>query len=167
MELRAAAETDIPFIVETEHSPEFREYIGVWTNEEHISAMRDPDTRYLTALDDTGNRIGYIILRGILSEHRNFELKRVVMRSPGRGHGQQVLRLVLKKVFEEFEAHRLWLDVYTTNLRAQHVYHTLGFQRDGIFREAVFRDGKYHSLFLMSLLDREYRSNCDGRSLLP
>jgi diamine N-acetyltransferase len=161
MKLRAATKTDIPFIVGTEHSPEFREYIGTWTSEEHAVAMGDTDTRYLIALDNFGNAIGYITLRGIQSEHRNIELKRVVIASPGRGHGKEVLRLLLRTVFDEFGAHRLWLDVFETNLRAQHVYRSLGFQQDGIFREAVFRDGKYHSLLLMSILDREYRTSAN------
>jgi diamine N-acetyltransferase len=156
MELRAGTSADISFIVATEHSPELREYIGTWTSEEHAAAMNDPDTRYLIALGDSGNALGYIILRGLLSEHRNIELRRVVIVSPGRGHGKEVLRLLLSQVFDEFGAHRLWLDVFETNLRAQHVYRSVGFQQDGVFREAVLRDGKYHSLLLMSILDREY-----------
>ncbi|QNI34468.1 GNAT family N-acetyltransferase [Alloacidobacterium dinghuense] len=159
MELKTATTADIPFIVEVEHPPALRDYIGQWTNEEHTAAMRDRDTLYLIATDENGKQLGYIILRGLQSEHRNFELKRVVMRSPGEGHGKRVLQLLLKKVFEELGAHRLWLDVFESNSRAQHVYRTLGFQQDGIFREAIYRDGKYHSLFLMSVLDREYQGN--------
>jgi RimJ/RimL family protein N-acetyltransferase len=34
---------------------------------------------------------------------------------------------------------------------------TLGFRQEGIMREVQFRDASYHSLVLMSLLDREYR----------
>jgi diamine N-acetyltransferase len=158
MDLREATPADLPFIVAIEHTPEFHEYIGTWPLEEHSAAMRDPDTKYLIALDGSGDSVGYVILRGLQSEHRNIELKRVVMHAPGRGHGKQVLQLLLKKIFDEFKAHRLWLDVFETNVRAQHVYHTLGFQRDGTFRESVYRDGQYHSLFLMSLLDREYRA---------
>ena len=156
--LREATPADISFIVQIEHAPAFREYIGTWTHEEHANAMGDPDARYLVALDDSENAVGYVILRGIRSEHRNIELKRIVIHSPGRGYGKQVLQLLLRKVFNEFRAHRLWLDVFETNVRAQHVYRTLGFQQDGIFREAVYRDGQYHSLLLMSLLDREYRT---------
>jgi diamine N-acetyltransferase len=158
MQLRAATEADVPFIVVTEHSPQFREYIGTWTSEEHLAAMRDPDTRYFIALNDAGSELGYAILRGLSSEHRNIELKRVVMRSPGQGHGRQVLKFLLEKVFEEFGAHRLWLDVFESNLRARDVYLSLGFQQDGILRESIFRDGQYHSLLLMSLLDREYHA---------
>jgi diamine N-acetyltransferase len=156
MRLQEATEADIPFIVEVEHAPEIREYIGRWTSAEHVAAMRDSDTRYFLAMNDEDERIGYVILRGLQSEERNFELKRVVMRAPGRGHGRQVLRLLLEKVFRDLAAHRLWLDVFETNHRAQHLYRSLGFQQDGIFREVVYRDGQYHSLLLMSLLDREY-----------
>jgi diamine N-acetyltransferase len=161
MKLRTVTRADVPFIVGTEHAPELREYIGTWTSEEHAAAMCDPDTHYLIALEDSGKPVGYIILRGLQSEHRNIELKRVVMISPGRGYGKEILRLLLSRVFDEFGAHRLWLDVFETNLRAQHVYRSLGFQHDGTFREAVFRDGKYHSLQLMSMLDREYRASCN------
>lgn len=155
--LRDATETDIPWIVETECMPEFRTFIGRWTRDEHTSAMLDPDTRYFMVEDDSAEPLGYAILRGLLSSHRNIELKRIVIRLPGQGNGKQALSLLLKKVFEEFGAHRLWLDVFETNLRAQHVYRGFGFRQEGVLREAVYRDGEYHSLILMSLLDREYR----------
>jgi RimJ/RimL family protein N-acetyltransferase len=158
MILRPATEADIPFIIETEHSPELREYIGTWTSDEHKAALHDSDVLHLIAANDSETALGYVIVRGLQSEHSNMELKRIVMTSPGRGHGREIMLLVLKRVFEEFKAHRLWLDVFESNLRAQHLYRSLGFQQDGIFREAVYRDGKYHSLLLMSLLDREYRS---------
>ena len=160
MHLRTGTAADIPFIIGIEHSPSLREYVGLSTSEEHATAMDDPDTRYFIALEDSSDPLGYIILRGLRSEHRNLELKRVVVQSPGRGRGKLALQLLLQKVFEEFSAHRLWLDVFESNTRAQHVYRGLGFQQDGIFREAVYRDGKYHSLLLMSLLDREYQAHC-------
>jgi diamine N-acetyltransferase len=155
--LREATEADIPWIVETECMPEFRTSVGRWTSDEHASAMRDPDTRYFMVADDSAEPLGYAILRGLKSGHSNIELKRIAMRSPGHGTGKQALRLVVKKVFDEFGAHRLWLDVFQTNLRAQHVYRSFGFCQEGVLREAVYRDDEYHSLFLMSLLDREYR----------
>jgi RimJ/RimL family protein N-acetyltransferase len=156
--LRESSIDDLPFIVGVEHAPEFREYIGTWTQEEHAAAMHDPDTRYLIVLGNSANALGYVILRGLKSEHHNIELKRIALRAPGKGHGRQALQLLLRFVFDEAGAHRLWLDVYETNLRAQHLYRSLGFQQDGIFREAVYRDDRYHSLLLMSMLDRKYRA---------
>jgi diamine N-acetyltransferase len=158
MNLREANETDIPIIVELEHAPGPSQYVSQWTREEHNAAMCNPDTRYFIAEDNSNMWLGYAILCGLQSEHRNIELKRIVMRSPGQGHGRQMLQMVLRKAFEEFKAHRVWLDVFEANLRAQHLYRSFGFQQDGILREAVCRAGKYHSLLLMSLLDREYRT---------
>jgi RimJ/RimL family protein N-acetyltransferase len=34
-----------------------------------------------------------------------------------------------------------------------------GFRKEGIMRDTIYRDGAYHSLVLMSLLESEYRSN--------
>jgi diamine N-acetyltransferase len=158
MNVREATEADIPAIIEIEHTPEYREYIGQWSYEEHAQTMREIGTRYFLALDESNAIVGYAILRGVESEHRNLELKRVAMRLPGHGSGRQLLQLLLEKAFTEFGAHRLWLDVFESNLRAQRLYLSLGFRQDGVFREAIYRDGKFHSQLLMSILDREYRT---------
>jgi RimJ/RimL family protein N-acetyltransferase len=71
---------------------------------------------------------------------------------------------ILDYVFREMKAHRLWLDVFETNLRAQHVYQALGFQREGVLREAICRDGEFHTQILMSILDREYAALQRGQT---
>jgi RimJ/RimL family protein N-acetyltransferase len=48
------------------------------------------------------------------------------------------------------------LDVFERNDRARHVYRSVGFREDGLLREAIYRDDAYHSLVLMSVLDREF-----------
>jgi diamine N-acetyltransferase len=164
MHLRVATFEDVPQIAAMERLPEFRTFVGQWTEEEHRQKMASADVRYFVLdarrrqVTDAGQSelAAFAILQGLASEHRSIELKRVVVKSPGQGRGRQVLRELLDKVFHEFKAHRVWLDVFETNLRARHVYESLGFRYDGIFREANFRDGQYHSLCLMSLLDREY-----------
>lgn len=77
---------------------------------------------------------------------------------PGQGAGRFMLNGILEYVFRELKAHRLWLDVFETNARAIHVYESLGFRREGVLREAIFRDGEYHTQILMSILDREYEA---------
>jgi RimJ/RimL family protein N-acetyltransferase len=69
-----------------------------------------------------------------------------------------MLRGILDYVFQELQAHRLWLDVFETNTRAQHVYESLGFRREGVLREAIYRDGEYHTQWLMAILDCEYEA---------
>ena len=91
-----------------------------------------------------------------MSPNRCIELTRIVISEPGKGYGKSTLKLILKKVFEEYHAHRLYLDVIDYNQRARHIYKSIGFKEEGILREAVKRENSYDSLVLMSMLDREY-----------
>src|SRR5277367_5053530 len=158
MLLRGARIEDVPQMMVLESLPEFRALVGSWSEEEHLRCLAHPDVRCLIAGQNANEVAGFAIVCGLTSEHRSLELKRIVVRVPGSGLGRQMLHLLLKKAFEEYGAHRLWLDVFENNLRAQHLYSSLGFRRDGVLREAVNRDGEYYSLVLMSLLDREYES---------
>lgn len=155
--LRSATEQDLAEILALERLPEFHTMVGKWSAEEHLRAMHDPDIRYFMVGPANGDAAGFAILRGILSPHRNVELKRFVIGSPDRGLGQRALHAILTHVFQQLGAHRLWLDVFSTNSRALHIYRKAGFQQEGILREAVYRDGAFHDLLLLSILDREFQ----------
>jgi diamine N-acetyltransferase len=157
MQFRLAGREDISTIAALEQIPEFQSFVGSWAMEEHLEAFASPDVRYFVAEAANKEIAGFAILRGLASEHHSIELKRIIVKTPGKGLGRQLLQFLLRQVFEEYRAHRFWLDVFETNLRAQHVYQSVGFQRDGLLRDAVCRDGQYYSLFLMSLLENEYR----------
>jgi diamine N-acetyltransferase len=156
MVIRAATPADIPQIVAIEQIPEFRSYIGVWSAEEHLRAMADLDIEYIVASGEENAVDGFAILQGIQSSHHSLHLKRIAVRIPNRGLGRALLESVAARAFLHHHAHRLWLDVFETNTRARHIYEAYGFRYDGVMREAILRDGEYHTLALMSLLDREY-----------
>lgn len=157
MLLCEATPNDIPIICALERRPEYYSLIGAWTEDEHLRSLANPDVRYLKAEDQARKVVGFAILFGITSPHRSVELKRIVVGTPGRGLGREMLRLVIRKSFNEYGAHRLWLDVFEHNMRAQRAYAAVGFRPEGMLREAVYRDGEYHSLILMSVLDHEYK----------
>jgi RimJ/RimL family protein N-acetyltransferase len=156
MKFRSAAVADVPHIRAMESKPEFREFVGRWSEEEHLSTLGNPDAAYIVAEDDAGETVGFAILLGLQSEHRSLELKRLVAATPGQGTGKFLLNAAAETAFVLHLAHRLWLDVFTTNGRARHVYQAFGFRTEGTLRDAIYRDGKYHSLVIMSLLAHEY-----------
>jgi diamine N-acetyltransferase len=167
MRICAALPEDVPHIVAIEQIPEYLNYIGAWPAEEHLHAMADSENEYFIvrgegAIGDEATDVttieGFAILQGIHSEHRSLHLKRIAVRTPHRGFGRALLEYVMSRAFLEHHAHRFWLDVFETNLRARRVYESYGFRYDGVMREAILRDGEYHTLALMSLLDREYTS---------
>ena len=157
MRFRDATATDIPQICALERLPEFRTLVGSWPEEQHVRMLADPGVVYIVAEDQQGQIAACAILQGLGSEHRSVEIKRLVVGVPNQGLGRRLLTEVAERTFGEYRAHRLFLDVFVTNDRARHVYETFGFQKEGIMRDAIYRDGAYHSLVLMSLLESEYR----------
>jgi diamine N-acetyltransferase len=154
--IRAALPADVPQIVAIEQIPEYRNYIGAWSAEEHLRAMADADNEYLVVRGEEAAVEGFAILQGIQSEHHSLHLKRIAVRTPNRGFGKALLEYAISRAFLHHHAHRFWLDVFETNARARRVYEGYGFRYDGVMREAILLDGEYHTLALMSLLDREY-----------
>lgn len=157
MLLRPAVESDIPQIVALERLPESRKYVGQWSEERHLLTLRGADARYFVHETSAGVLGTYVILRGFDETSGSIELKRIVVGAPEQGLGRRILREVMRMVFEEFGAHRLFLDVFDDNPRARHLYESCGFVVEGTMRESALRDGEYHSMYLMSILDREYR----------
>lgn len=164
MQLRHACPQDIPAIADLERLPAYRSFVGNWSLEEHHEKMSGSDCRYLIAEPESGEMAGFAILRGLASPHRSIRLQRIVVAQPEQGVGHFMLTGILDYVFRELKAHRLWLDVFETNQRALHVYESLGFRREGVLREAIFRDGGFHTQILMSILDREYATMLSGNT---
>jgi diamine N-acetyltransferase len=157
MAFRSPTPDDIPQICALERLPEFRALVGSWPEDQHLKMLADPDAAYIVAEDQPGQIAAFAILQGLRSEHRSVELKRLVVGVPNQGTGRKLLTEVAELAFGEHCAHRLFLDVFVTNQRARHVYESFGFRQEGIMRDAIYRDGAYHSLVLMSLLDSEYQ----------
>ena len=154
--VRAATHGDLDFVQALESRPAFRDLIYRWTGAEHRAALDDPDYRYLIAAD-AGERVGFAILRGLASPLRSVELKRVAVEAPGRGIGRTMLRAVVARMFEDEGAHRLWLEVFTDNLRALSAYRAVGFVEEGVLRDAGLRSDGFGSFVVMSILEDEYR----------
>lgn len=96
-----------------------------------------------------------MILRGV-GEAGNVCLQRVAVTRPGMGFGRLLLAAAVDWVFDETDAHRLWLDVAVHNARARHVYGGLGFVEEGVLREAHrLADGERVDLVVMGMLRRE------------
>ena len=157
MTLRRALPNDLAFVLQQEQKFRDLGFVGGDDTETHQRQLSDPDCLYLV-IEEKGAPAGYVILRGIASVNGSVELKRIVIAEPGQGVGRQALAAVIDKVFREFRAHRLWLDVFEDNSRARHVYRSLGFAEEGVLRECIKRGETYRSLVVMSMLATEFES---------
>lgn len=153
--LERARPDDIAGIVAIETHPTMASYIGSWPAERHLRNLADPDYRYYVVRDERGAIDGFAIVVAFARRFDWYELGRIAVREPGAGRGADLLQAVLDVTFDREGAHRIQLDCYEDNLRAQRVYERAGFRREGLMRDAVTRDGLWTSLVLMGLLANE------------
>jgi len=59
--------------------------------------------------------------------------------------------------FDMMNLHRIELDVHDWNPRALRVYEKVGFRKEGVIRDGMFRMGRWHDLVCMSLLKGELK----------
>ncbi|WP_249872864.1 GNAT family N-acetyltransferase [Oceanobacillus saliphilus] len=74
----------------------------------------------------------------------------------GKEYGTEALKMLLEYAFLELNLHRVSLRVFSLNERAIHIYNKLGFMKEGIMRESLYRNGKWHDIIIMGVLKREY-----------
>jgi diamine N-acetyltransferase len=156
MILRPASKPDLPFVVALEEKFRGSNLVGADDLATHQDRMDDPDCQYWIA-GHHDSRAGFVILRGVRSVNQSVELMRIVISEPGQGLGRKVLQAIMRKVFDEFAAHRMWLDVFEHNARARHVYRSVGFVEEGVLRECIRQHNRFVSLVVMSILKDEYQ----------
>ena len=59
--------------------------------------------------------------------------------------------------FESLKLHRLELDVFSFNIRAQKAYRKAGFKTEGVLRDAIWTGEDYADDILMAILEDEWR----------
>ncbi|WP_150468525.1 GNAT family N-acetyltransferase [Francisella sp. SYW-9] len=161
--LRKANQNDVDFIVSLENDADNNLYIGKWDNETHILALENKDIVYFIIQDSLSKNVGYVIITDLFNEHNSIHIKRIAIdkSSKGKGYGKQTLKLILKWIFNNTQAHRVWLDVKDYNFRAVHIYKSIGFVIEGTLRDCEFNalKNQYESFHIMSILREEYKRN--------
>jgi RimJ/RimL family protein N-acetyltransferase len=75
-----------------------------------------------------------------------------------QGLGTQVMTLLLRHCFETLNLNRAFLRVFGENARARRSYEKAGFVVEGCMRQAVFKQGKYDDVYIMSVLRGEWNA---------
>lgn len=105
----------------------------------------------------TGWCVGEVVLNE-WDEHNETCNFRILIGPDGqnRGLGSEATRLIVDYAFTRLPVHRIELEVYAFNPRAQHVYEKVGFVVEGRRRDALRFDGERVDSIMMSLLKPEW-----------
>jgi len=168
--LRAIEREDIPRYVEWLNDPEVIAglfvYLPMSTWEEtkwfENLSNRSPETRPLAievkTSDGGWKHIGGVGFDQIEWVNRNAEFGIFIGEKSlwNQGYGTETTRLMLKHGFETLNLNRISLRVYETNPRAIRAYEKVGFIKEGVLRQVLYRDGRYTNVCLMSVLRSEW-----------
>lgn len=134
-----------------------------FTREEVISffhkSIRDVDRCFFLILAPDGRIIGESVINEIDWGLRRGNFRIVLFHSTerGRGIGTWATEVTRDFAFGVLKLHRLELDVFSFNPRAERVYTKAGFRREGVLRDAV-KDGEdYADDILMAMLEDDWR----------
>lgn len=74
----------------------------------------------------------------------------------GQGLGTDAMNALLDFGFGQLRLERIWLEVFDFNPRGRRSYEKCGFVLEGTQRHALYRDGAFHDVVLMSILHDEW-----------
>lgn len=102
--------------------------------------------------------IGNCGVFGIEWENRSAELGIMIGEKSewNKGYGAEAMSLLLHHGFETLNLNRIALRVYAENVRAVRSYEKAGFVLEGRMREAVYKNGNYDDVLIMSVLRSEW-----------
>jgi RimJ/RimL family protein N-acetyltransferase len=160
--LRALERADAPAIVPWVNDPRVYENLTIHkpmnlaAEEGFIDAMsrHEHDVVFGVCRKDSDALIGIAGLHQV-DEHNRQGMFGIFLgdaRNRGKGYGTEATVLVTRYGFETLNLNRVWLYVFEYNKRAITVYERVGFEREGLLRQAHFVRGRYWNIVVMGIL---------------
>lgn len=124
-----------------------------------LKCMEDDERYDFLIISPDGRIIGESVINEIDWETRcaNFRIGIFHSNERGKGIGSWAVRMTRDFAFEHLKLHRLELDVFSFNPRAEKAYLSAGFRREGVLRDAIWTGTEYADDILMAILEDEWR----------
>ena len=168
---RRAEKDDLPLFMEWINDPEVMKGLtlylpmGMWEEEEWFAGLaKRPQAERPLTVDipdgDSWRAIGNLAVFNIDSVARSAEVGIMLGDKSiwNQGYGTEAMRLLLKHGFETLNLNRIQLYVYDANIWAIRTYEKVGFVHEGRKRQALFKNGEYQDILVMSILRSEWNN---------
>lgn len=106
----------------------------------------------------TTKPIGFVSLKGASQPHRNATMSIQICREEqGKGYGSESIKWALNWGFLTGGLHRVSVGCFSFNEGARRLYERIGFVVEGRSREIAWKNGRWHDLIDMGMLEGEWR----------
>lgn len=117
--------------------------------------LERPVYTLIVRLND-GTPVGWIDIFNVDWVNRKAEAGIAIPERRGRGLSYRAGKRALRFAFQVLRLHRLALRIPEGNVASIRLAEKLGFTREGVEREAVFRDGKPEDIIVYAMLKRDF-----------
>jgi len=125
---------------------------------ERVTRGQDPsEITFAICLAEGNRHVGNCGLVAIDRDNRTATLGILIGERDcrGRGFGSEAVRVLCRFAFDEMDLRKIRLDVHAGNAAGLRAYERVGFRREGVLREEVYRAGRPVDVVRMGLLRGE------------
>ena len=115
------------------------------------------DIKLAVCLTDNNLHIGNVYLTDINYVNRTAESHILIGNKDywGQGYAREALLQILHYGFEERGLNRVYAHINADNAASLRMHEKCGYTREGILRQAVFKNGRFKDVVVMSILKEE------------
>ena len=166
--LRELERKDLPEINKWRNDPKLIEslgapfrYINLNVDEkwfDNYMSNRSNTVRCAIVTESDDNIIGLVTIASINNINRTGEVHIMIgnVENRGKGIGTFAVKEILNHAFNNLNLNRIELGVLSTNIAAQKLYEKCGFVREGVKRNAIYKNGVYIDMYLYAILKEDF-----------
>jgi RimJ/RimL family protein N-acetyltransferase len=159
-----AWENDPALLFYNDDQPEDRQPDSLAETHKYVERIMQPDPErniiyYAIHKKETDSLIGYGMIAFIDSYNRRCRLGITIGEKEewGKGYAREALVAVINYCFQTLDLNRVGVEIYAFNERSIHLFEHLGFQREGVIRQAVWKNGAFADEYIYGLLKSEWQ----------
>lgn len=123
---------------------------------EFINSLENDKSKevYAIYLKENNIHIGNISIQQIDKRNNKAEIAYLFGEKQywGQGYAKEASKIILKRVFEELNLHRIYFGTHIENIPMQKLGESLGFVQEGIEKDAQFKNGNYNDIVIYGLV---------------
>ena len=176
--LRALDTPDLPYFVTWLNDPEVIEFLTIYQPlslsqevdwfQKALSGPRDEIPLGIEVLvEGKWKLVGNISFHKVNWLDRSTEVGIFIGEKDcwNKGYGREAMQLMVQHAFDHLNMNRVFLRVYANNLRGIASYRRVGFIEEGRLRQAVYKNGQYVDVLIMSILHSEWNAVKDPKEV--